>query len=132
MKTISSAQVAIMLQRCMRTPEELLRFLGSSHAALKHINWAIAETGLPNRFIIGNISYFEGYKTSTESSYAITRRYRAPDVLEFNTQRFDEDFSGWQRLNLLKWRKEGLDRQHRFIAIDHLENSLSFLKRKGL
>jgi len=91
----------------MRGTEELLRFLGSSHAALKHINWAIAETGLPNRFIIGNISYFEGYKTSTESSYAITRRYRAPDVLEFNTQRFDEDFSGWQRLNLLKWRKEG-------------------------
>ena len=124
--------IAAGLKYAITAAGQLLRFLRSSDTALEHINWAISETGLAHRFIIGDISYFEGYKTGAELSYGITRRYRAPHVIAFNTQRFDEEFEGCQRRNLVNWKDHGSDphgpdRQHRKVAIQHLENSLRFL-----
>jgi hypothetical protein len=59
----------------------LIAFLESGDPALNHIDWVISPYGQKNSYIIGHISYFEGFKAGLERGFALTLRQDEPEAI---------------------------------------------------
>ncbi|MBA1446453.1 MAG: toll/interleukin-1 receptor domain-containing protein [Chromatiales bacterium] len=54
------------------------------------IDWAISPFQQKNTYIIGNSSFFEGFKQGIEDGYRFTLRHAGPEEVEINIKMFDE------------------------------------------
>lgn len=54
--------------------KSLVSFLESDNPALKNIDWAISPYKQKNIYIFGDVSYYEGYKQTIQTSYSLTLR----------------------------------------------------------
>ncbi len=70
----------------------LIKFLESRDKALDHIDWAISPYRQKNFYIIGSLSYFEGYKRPHQSGYTLTLRQSSLESIRGNTALYEALF----------------------------------------
>ncbi len=70
----------------------LLQFLESGDQALQHIEWAISRLTQKSLYIIGSISYFEGYKRGTQRGFGLTLRGTGRDAISGNISLYEALF----------------------------------------
>jgi len=76
--------------------KHLYEFLNGAGRSM-NIEWAISPFQQKNTYIIGTLSYFEGFKQGAQEGYQFSLRYAAEDEVSINIMMYDELF---QRLSM--------------------------------
>jgi hypothetical protein len=72
--------------------KHLLAFLESGDPALKSITWAVSSFRQKNMYIIGHVSYIEGFKEGSGRGFGLSLRQTGQDALASSALIYDELF----------------------------------------
>ncbi len=111
----------------------LLNFLQSNDQALLTIEWAVSPFLQKNQYIIGHISYLEGYKKGTQRGYHFTLRQTDSNAISANISLYEALFSHMETYTLTTYGSPGVpDRREalRKAMINSVKQSLGSLDAK--
>jgi hypothetical protein len=81
--------IADQMERACVRMRYLLKFLQSDDEALKNIDWAVSPYKQKNLYIIGRLSYFEGYKKPHHTGYSLTLRQSSLEAVRANASLYE-------------------------------------------
>ena len=121
------AKVDVAIQRTTT----LLDFLRSEDPALKNIEWVVSPYRQKNLYIIGQLSYHEGFKKGIQRGFSLTLRHKRHDAIDAHISLYEALFDALSIYTLENYSQPGgTDRREalRRATINCLEKSLAFLK----
>lgn len=87
----------------------LLDFLKSNDKALKNIEWVVSPFRQKNQYIIGHISYLEGYKKGTLRGFDFTLRQTDSNAISANISLYEVLFNSMEIYTLSTYGSPGID-----------------------
>ncbi len=107
--------------------EYLLEFLQGDDPALEAIDWAISPFRQKNLYIIGHISFLEGFKKGVSRGFQLTLRQTGTNAISANISLFESLFEHLAKDTIDKYKTTGKDRRAalRNAVIKSIKTSLA-------
>jgi hypothetical protein len=99
------------LEVFVRRLQNLLRFLDSDVAKQKKVECVVSPFRQKNLYIIGHISYLEGYKQGTQRGYGLNLRQTDPNAIRSNIALYEALFKHLKNQTLREYGRRGQGRK---------------------